>query len=68
MIYYSLPTHLQPAFRYLNYKKGDFPEAEKAAKEVLSLPIYPELPRANQKKIAKKIVEFFSKYNVKNNR
>jgi len=39
---------LQPAFKYLKYKKGDFPEAEKTAKEVLSLPIYPELSQKNQ--------------------
>jgi dTDP-4-amino-4,6-dideoxygalactose transaminase len=59
MIYYPLPLHLQPAFKYLGYKKGDFPEAEKASKEVLSLPIYPELSKREQEFIVKKIKEFF---------
>lgn len=61
MIYYPLPLHLQPAFKYLGYKKGDFPEAEKAAKEVLSLPIYPELTKKNQDYIISIIKEFYAK-------
>jgi len=61
MIYYPLPLHLQPAFEYLNYKSGDFLESEKAAKEVLSLPIYPELSKIEQNLIIKKIKEFFKK-------
>jgi len=56
-----LPLHLQPAFKYLGYKKGDFPEAEKAAKEVLSLPIYPELKREEQDFIIRKVREFYEK-------
>jgi dTDP-4-amino-4,6-dideoxygalactose transaminase len=59
MIYYPIPLHLQPAFKYLGYKKGDFPEAEKASKEVLSLPIYPELSKREQEFIIRKIKEFY---------
>jgi len=55
MIYYPVPLHLQPAFKYLGYKKGDFPEAEKASEEVISLPIYPELNKNDQNFIIKKI-------------
>lgn len=57
MIYYPLPLHLQPVFEDLGYKKGDFPEAERAANEVLSLPIYPGLE--NQDSIIEAIKNFF---------
>ncbi len=59
MIYYPIPLHLQPAFKYLGHKKGDFPESEKAADEVLSLPIYPEISKKEQDFIIEKIRRFF---------
>lgn len=46
IIYYPIPLHLQPAYKNLGYKQGDFPVAEKLAKEVISLPIYPHLRKS----------------------
>jgi len=60
-IYYPHPLHLQPVFKYLKYKKGDLLETEKACQEVLSLPIYPEIPSKDQDYIIKKIKEFYDK-------
>ena len=57
-IYYPLPLHLQPCFSFLGYKKGDFPAAEKASAEVLSLPIYPELEKEEREYVVGKIGEF----------
>ena len=57
-IYYPLPIHLQECFRYLGYKEGDFPEAEKAAKEVMAIPIYPELTDEMKNYVADTILTF----------
>jgi dTDP-4-amino-4,6-dideoxygalactose transaminase len=58
-IYYPLPLHLQECFKDLGYLKGDFPEAEKASEEVLSLPIYPELKEEQKEYIIQKIFDFY---------
>jgi len=57
-IYYPVPMHLQECFGYLGYEEGDLPESEKAAKEVLALPIYPELTDEMQDYVAGVICSF----------
>jgi len=57
-IYYPLPMHLQECFKYLGYKQGDMPEAEKAAKEVVAIPVYPELTDEMKGCVVKRITEF----------
>jgi hypothetical protein len=59
-IYYPLALHLQPAFKYLNYRKGDFPVSEEISNKVLSLPIYPELSEKEQSAVISKIKEFYN--------
>lgn len=58
-IYYPLPLHLQPCFRHLGYSEGQLPESERASREVLSLPIFPELRSDELKYILKSIRQFF---------
>jgi dTDP-4-amino-4,6-dideoxygalactose transaminase len=57
-VYYPVTMHLQECFRYLGYKEGDFPESEKAAKEVLAIPIYPELTDEMKDYVAETILAF----------
>jgi dTDP-4-amino-4,6-dideoxygalactose transaminase len=58
-VYYPLALHEQPCFEYLGYKSGDFPEAERAARESLALPIYPEISREAQQYVINCVAEFF---------
>ncbi|WP_125152209.1 DegT/DnrJ/EryC1/StrS family aminotransferase [Clostridium rectalis] len=60
-IYYPIPLHLQKCFSYLGYKEGDFPVAEKACKNVLALPIYPEITIEEVDYVCEKIKEFYKK-------
>jgi len=59
-IYYPHPMHLQECFHPLGYQQGDLPEAEKAAQEVLALPVYPELTREMQNHVVETILGFLS--------
>jgi dTDP-4-amino-4,6-dideoxygalactose transaminase len=60
-LHYPLPLHLQKCYAALGYRAGDFPVAEKAARECLSLPIYPEMTDAQIQRVAAVIKEFFRK-------
>ena len=60
-LHYPLPLHLQKCYASLGHKAGDFPVAEKAASECLSLPIYAELTDAQIQRVAQVVKEFFGK-------
>ena len=59
-IYYPLPLHLQPVFSYLGLKAGDLPVSEQAAREVLALPMFPELTESEIRLVVESIAEFYS--------
>lgn len=60
-VYYPLPLHLQPCFAYLGYTAGRFPESEKASREVVSLPVFPELTRAQLDEVVAGVRSFCGK-------
>lgn len=59
-VYYPGALHTQPAYRKFGYAEGDFPEAEKACLQVLSLPVYPELPAESVKRVVAAVKQFHS--------
>jgi dTDP-4-amino-4,6-dideoxygalactose transaminase len=54
-IHYPIPLHLQTAYEMLGYRAGDFPIAERVAKQILSLPMYPQLDRASQERVCSSV-------------
>lgn len=60
-IYYPMPLHLQKAFQYLGYKEGDFPVAERISKQIIALPIYPEITKEEVQFVCETINKFYRK-------
>ena len=60
VIHYPIPIHLQPAYKYLNHKKGFLPVTEKVSEEIVSLPIYPDLEDSEVEYVIESIIKFFN--------
>jgi dTDP-4-amino-4,6-dideoxygalactose transaminase len=60
-VYYPLSLHLQPCFEYLGYKRGQFPESERASEEVISLPVYPELKQSQLDEVIEAVRGFYGR-------
>jgi dTDP-4-amino-4,6-dideoxygalactose transaminase len=60
-VYYPLSLHLQPCFEYLGYKRGAFPESERATTEVISLPVYPELKQTQLDEVIEAVRGFYGR-------
>lgn len=60
-VYYPLPLHLQPCFAYLGYREGDFPESERASKEAISIPVFPELTDSQRDEVIVTVRAFYGR-------
>ncbi|HLA14575.1 MAG TPA: DegT/DnrJ/EryC1/StrS family aminotransferase, partial [Gemmatimonadaceae bacterium] len=60
-VYYPLSLHLQPCFEYLRYAQGAFPESERASREVISLPVYPELNQSQLDEVIEAVRGFYGR-------
>ena len=58
-VYYPMPLHLQPAMKHLGGRTGQFPHAERACREVISLPVFPELTAAELDRVAAAVISFY---------
>ena len=56
-VHYPAPVHLTPAYRHLGHDRGDFPNAEKAAERILSLPLYPQITPDQQHQVVDALAE-----------
>ncbi|OGH56355.1 MAG: hypothetical protein A3G34_13335 [Candidatus Lindowbacteria bacterium RIFCSPLOWO2_12_FULL_62_27] len=63
-VHYPVPLHLQPCFKKLGYRRGDFPESELAAQSVLSLPLYPGLPKSHQARVVQVLSKLSESQNL----